>query len=65
MTVKNLTEDFVSKLKVPEGKPDELLWDAKAPGFFVRKFAASGKVIYGVKCTLKGEKTPKKHKLVG
>jgi integrase len=48
------TEGTVDKLQVPEGKKDELWFDAELPGFFIRKFA-SGKATYGVKYTCKGK----------
>ena len=54
MAVANLTETYVQKLKVPEGKADIVVFDEKLSGFFVRKFA-TGKVSYGVKYSINGK----------
>jgi len=50
----------VRALKVPEGKPDIVVFDEKLSRFFVRRFA-SGKVNYGVKYSIRGKS--KKHTL--
>jgi hypothetical protein len=55
MAIANLTETYVQKLKVPEGKADVVVFDEKLSGFFVRKFA-SGKVNYGVKYSIRKSK---------
>src|SRR5262249_22605084 len=60
MATANLTEDFVRKLKVPEGKLDVVVFDEKLPGFGVRKYA-KGHACYFVKYSIRGKS--KKHTL--
>src|SRR5262245_28255033 len=60
MATANLTEDFVRKLKVPEGKKDVVVYDEKLPGFAVRKYA-QGHAVYMVKYSMRGRS--RKHTL--
>jgi integrase len=60
MAIANLTEDYVRKLKVPEGEKDVVVWDEKLPGFGVRKYA-KGHASYIVKYSVNGKS--KKHTL--
>lgn len=46
-----LTDGFVSKLRVPEGKRDVQEFDSELPGFGIRKFS-SGKASYFVKYSI-------------
>lgn len=48
-----ILENTVSKIKVPEGKRDILVFDDSLPGFGIRKFA-SGKASFFVKYQLSG-----------
>jgi hypothetical protein len=52
--VPKLTDDYVSKLKVPPGKRDVLAFDTEVRGFGVRKFA-SGKAYFLVKYNVGGK----------
>jgi integrase len=52
--VPKLTDDFVSKLKVPPGKRDVLVFDTEVRGFGVRKFK-SGKTYFLVKYNVGGK----------
>src|SRR5262249_15842774 len=60
MATANLTEDFVRKLKVPEGNLDVVVFDEKLPGFGVRKYA-KGHTCYFVKYSIRAKS--KKHTL--
>src|SRR5262249_5121375 len=60
MATANLTEDFVRKLKVPEGEKDLVMWDEKTKRFGVRKYA-KGHASYIVKYSVNGKS--KKHTL--
>jgi len=60
MAIANLTEDYVRKLKVPEGKKDWPVFDEKLRGFGVRKYA-NGHIVYFVKYSINGK--PKKQRL--
>jgi integrase len=53
-----ILENTASKIKVPEGKRDILVFDESLPGFGIRKFE-SGKASFFVKYTLPGGKQRK------
>jgi integrase len=53
MAIANLTEDFVRKLKVPEGDKDITVFDKNLRGFGVRKYA-KGHASYFVKYSING-----------
>lgn len=52
-----LEEGLASKLKVPNGKRDLMVFDTETPGFYLRKFS-TGRAVYGVKFSVNG--TPRK-----
>jgi integrase len=49
-----LDDGLVSRITVPRGKRDVLVFDTETPGLFLRKFA-SGRAIYGVKFAINGQ----------
>src|SRR5262245_37551267 len=48
------TNGTAKTLVVPEGKKDKLWFDTEERGFFIRRFK-SGKAVYGIKYTCKGQ----------
>ena len=47
-------EGLASKIKVPDGHRDVLVFDSKLPGFFLRKYS-SGRCMYGVRYSVNGK----------
>jgi hypothetical protein len=49
-----LREGIASRISIPTGHRDVLVFDTKQPGFYLRKHA-SGRLMYGVKYSVNGQ----------